>query len=71
MYNTEIKNTMFADDATFLLDGTNKSFEKLIYIIDEFSKMSGLKLNTKKYTVLHSKTQRIFYAQKRTLYGRL
>ncbi len=43
---------MFADDASFLTDGTKKSFEKLIYIIDEFSKISGLKLNTRKCTVL-------------------
>ncbi len=48
----ELKNTMFADDATFMTDGTKKSFEKLIYLIDEFSKISGLKLNTKKSIVM-------------------
>ncbi len=50
--NTEHKNTMFADDATFMTDGARKSFETLIHIIDEFSKISGLKLNIKKSTVL-------------------
>ncbi len=27
MYNIELKNTMFADDATFMTDGSKSSFE--------------------------------------------
>ena len=48
MYNREIKNTAFADDATFILDGSKKSFIKLIDKINEFSSVSGLKLNSNK-----------------------
>ena len=43
----EIKKTLFADDATFLTDGTQKSFETLIDILDNYSLVSGLKLNIK------------------------
>ena len=45
--NEEIKNTLFADDATFLTDGSKKSFETLINVLDNYSFISGLKLNTK------------------------
>ena len=44
----EIKNTAFADDATFILDGSKTSFVKLLDIINKFTGMSGLKLNSKK-----------------------
>jgi hypothetical protein len=50
----EIKNTLFADDATFLTDGSKESFTTLINILDNFSNISGLKLNTSKCTVLKS-----------------
>ncbi len=43
---------MFADDATFMTDGSKSSFEKLVHVIEEFSKISGLKLNTNKSIVL-------------------
>ena len=33
---TEFKSTMFADDATFAMDGSLKSFQKLICILDDF-----------------------------------
>ena len=48
----EIKSTLFADDATFLTDGTKESFENLIYTIESFTKISGLKLNSSKCNVL-------------------
>ena len=48
LYNREIKNTAFADDATFILDGSRNSFINLIDKISKFSSMSGLKLNSNK-----------------------
>ena len=48
----EIKNTLFADDATFLTDGSRNSFETLIDVLDNFSNVSGLKLNIDKCNVL-------------------
>ena len=50
--NKEIKYTAFADDATFLLQGNKSTFESLINLIDKFSSISGLKLNTNKSIVL-------------------
>ena len=46
--NIEIKNTLFADDATFLTDGSRHSFETLVSVLDKFSNISGLKLNINK-----------------------
>ena len=33
----EIKNTLFADDATFITDGSKQSFTTLIDVLDNFS----------------------------------
>ena len=49
---SEIKNTLFADDATFFTDGSKTSFEELISTLEQFSCISGLKLNHSKCTVL-------------------
>ena len=46
--NYEFKKSLFADDASFVLDGSQKSFETLVDILDNFSNISGLKLNSKK-----------------------
>ena len=43
----EVKSSLFADDATFFQDGTEKSFKSLVDTIESFSLMSGLKLNPK------------------------
>ena len=43
---------MFADDATFAMDGSLKSFQKLLCILDDFKLISGLKLNVNKTTIL-------------------
>ena len=43
---------MFADDATFAMDGSLKSFKKLISILADFKLISGLKLNINKTIVL-------------------
>lgn len=50
--NIEIKQSLFSDDATFFNNGTKESFEKIIEILDQFEKESGLKLNTQKTTIL-------------------
>jgi len=50
--NEEIKQTLFADDATFFNDGKQKSFEELINTLHKYSKCSGLNLNTNKSIVL-------------------
>ena len=44
----EVKNVLFADDATFVTDGSRESFDTLISVLEEFSDISGLKLNEKK-----------------------
>ena len=48
----EFKSTLFADDATFAMDGSLKSFKKLICILDDFRSISGLKLNVNKTIIL-------------------
>ena len=51
MYQPSAKS-LFADDASFILDGSFKSFQTLIDILDNFSYISGLKINAKKCQVL-------------------
>ena len=48
----EVKRSLFADDATFITDGSKLSFETLINVFDNFSHVSGLKLNSSKCNVL-------------------
>ena len=43
---------MFADDATFAMDGSLKSFKTIIQILDDFKLISGLKLNVNKTIIL-------------------
>ena len=43
---------MFADDATFAIDGSLKTFQNLLHILDEFKQISGLKLNINKTIIL-------------------
>ena len=68
VYDNEIKKTLFADDATFITDGSKKSFESLIFTMDNFSYVSGLKLNSSKCKVLRcgsSKNTNIILLKKR------
>ena len=53
----EYNSSLFADDAAFIMNGTSKSFETLI-IMDNFSYVSGLRLNTSKCQVLRIGTLR-------------
>ena len=48
----DIKRTLFADDATFITDGTENSFTHLINVLDNFSHISGLRLNSSKCNAL-------------------
>ena len=43
----EIKQSLFADDATFFNNGSLESYENLIQTLNDFSKYLGLKLNVK------------------------
>ncbi len=54
----EIKQTLFADDASFILDGSEKAFKELEKTIEYFSKISGLRLNKAKCTILKIGTLR-------------
>ena len=48
----EIKQSMFADDATYLTNGSENSFMSLMKTLTKFGDISGLKLNTAKSTIL-------------------
>ena len=50
--NIEIKQTLFADDASFLVDNDKRSFETLVRTLEKFGNISGLKLNINKCTIL-------------------
>ena len=52
MYEANIKNTHFADDSTFILDGSEKSIKQTVYILEQFRKISGLKLSCNKTVIL-------------------
>jgi hypothetical protein len=41
----EIKNMLYADDATFVTDGSRESFETLIAIFDGYNNIPFLKFN--------------------------
>ena len=43
--NTSLKILLFADDASSILDGSTKSFEALVDVLEYYSYISGLKLN--------------------------
>ena len=46
--NSEIKISQYADDTTFILNGTSESFSATLQTIETFGSMSGLRLNSKK-----------------------
>ena len=48
----EIKISQYADDTTLILDGSKKSLTSALTAIDNFGKVSGLKLNSKKTEAL-------------------
>ena len=50
--NSEIKISQYADDTTFILNGTSESLSATLQTIETFGSMSGLRLNSKKTEAL-------------------
>lgn len=50
--NVEIKLSQYADDTTLILDGSRESLFSSLAMLDDFSKVSGLRLNDKKTEAL-------------------
>ena len=44
----EIKLSQYADDTTLILDGSRESLLSSLAMLEDFSKVSGLRLNDKK-----------------------
>ena len=49
--NDEIKQTLYADDATFFNNGSKKSFETLVNTLNDYAKCTGPYLNTTKSVI--------------------
>ena len=50
--NVEIKLSQYADDTTLILDGSRESLLSFLAMLDDFSKISGLRLNDTKTEAL-------------------
>ena len=50
--NVKIKLSQYADDTTLILDGSRESLLSSLAMLDDFSKVSGLRLNDKKTEAL-------------------
>ena len=50
--NEEIKLSQYADDTTFILDGTKDSLSAAFNLLERFGSVSGLRLNYKKNEAL-------------------
>ena len=50
--DTECKISQDADDTTFILDGSQSSFSRSLYLLDTFALISGLKVNYEKTEAL-------------------
>jgi len=50
--NTEIKISQYADDTTFILNGTRESLSAILETTERFGSVSGLKLNNTKTEAL-------------------
>ena len=44
--------SQYADDTTMILDGSRKSFNETLAVLDDFSKLSGLKINNSKTKIV-------------------
>jgi len=49
---SELKQTLYVDDATYYTDGSETSLSELSFSIEEFGKISGLRLNSSKTIVM-------------------
>ena len=53
--NNEIKIGQYADDTTLILDGSREALASALNLLEDFSKVSGLRLNNKiKVAMSHS-----------------
>ena len=52
VFDTECKISQYADDTTFILDGSQSSFSRSLYLLDTFALISGLKVNYDKTEAL-------------------
>ena len=50
--NNEIKISQYADDTTLILDGSREALASALNLLEDFSKVSGLRLNNKKTEAL-------------------
>ena len=50
--NNEIKISQYADDTTLILDGSKEALSLALNMLDDFSRISGLRLNDKKTEAL-------------------
>jgi len=50
--NNEIKISLYADDTTLILDGSKEALSSALYMLDDFSRIFGLRLNDKKTEAL-------------------
>ena len=50
--DTEIKLSQYADNATLILDGSEKSLSEALKILEGFEKVWGLRINSKKTEAL-------------------
>ena len=48
----KLSQSQYADDTTFILDGSRESFLSSLAMLDDFSKVSGLRLNDRKTEAL-------------------
>ena len=48
MFGKTVKNTMFVDDCTIIVDGSEQSYNTAVYLFEELGKLSGLNLNFSK-----------------------
>lgn len=51
--NNEIKISQYADDTTLILDGSKEALSSALNMLDDFSRISGLRLNDKKTSSLN------------------
>ena len=52
VFDTECKISQYANDTTFILDGSQSSFSRSLYLLDTFALISGLKVNYDKTEAL-------------------
>ena len=72
VFDTECKISQYADDTTFILDGSQSSFSRSLYLLDTFALISGLKVNYDKTEALwigSRKGSQIIFPSGKLYYG--